>query len=83
LLLIAWILRDIVGENPVVLISVFRQQHGEGPVAISGMLTRIAHEQANAMAARDLLDHDLGPVRAPDGPQSFQARSREYRFWPR
>jgi uncharacterized protein YkwD len=43
----------------VVLISAFRQQHGEGPVAISGMLTRIAQEQANAMAARDLLDHDL------------------------
>jgi len=52
-------LRDAVGENPVVLISAFRQQHGEGPVAISGMLTRIAQEQANAMAARDLLDHDL------------------------
>ena len=50
-------LRD--GENPVMLISAFRQQHGEGPVAISGMLTRIAQEQANAMAARDLLDHDL------------------------
>jgi uncharacterized protein YkwD len=52
-------LRDTVGENPVVLVSAFRQQHGEGPVAISGMLTRIAQEQANAMAARDLLDHDL------------------------
>lgn len=52
-------LRDAVGENPVMLISAFRQQHGEGPVAISGMLTRIAQEQANAMAARDLLDHDL------------------------
>ena len=52
-------LRDTIGENPVVLISAFRQQHGEGPVAISGMLTRIAQEQANAMAARDLLDHDL------------------------
>jgi uncharacterized protein YkwD len=52
-------LRDTVGENPVVLISAFRQQHGEGPVAISGVLTRIAQEQANAMAARDLLEHDL------------------------
>jgi uncharacterized protein YkwD len=52
-------LRDTVGEDPVVLVSAFRQQHGEGPVAISGMLTRIAQEQANAMAARDLLDHDL------------------------
>ena len=52
-------LRDTVGENPVVPISAFRQQHGEGPVAISGVLTRIAQEQANAMAARDLLDHVL------------------------
>ena len=53
------LLRDIIRENPVALISAFRQQHGEGPVAISGVLTRIAQEQANAMAARDLLDHDL------------------------
>ena len=45
-------LRDIIRENPVTLISAFRQQHGEGPVAISGVLTRIAQEQANAMAAR-------------------------------
>jgi hypothetical protein len=37
-------LRDTVGGNPVVLISAFRQQHGEGPVAISGVLTRIAQE---------------------------------------
>ena len=52
-------LRDIIRENPVALISAFRQQHGEGPVAISGVLTRIAQEQANAMAARDSLDHDV------------------------
>ena len=45
-------LRDTVGENPVGLISAFRQQHGEGPVAISGMLTRIAQEQANAIWPR-------------------------------
>ena len=51
-------LRDIARENPVALISAFRQQHGEGPVAISPALTRIAQEQANAMAMRDLLDHD-------------------------
>ena len=31
-------LRDIIRENPVALISAFRQQHGEGPVAISGVL---------------------------------------------
>jgi hypothetical protein len=48
-------LRDIITENSVALISAFRQQHGRGLVAISGVLTRIAQEQANAMAARDLL----------------------------
>ena len=41
-----------------VLISAFRHQHGEGPVAISPALTRVAQAQANAMAVRDLLDHN-------------------------
>ena len=52
-------LRDAISDNPVALISAFRQQHGEGPVAISPALTRIAQEQANAMATRDSLDHDV------------------------
>jgi uncharacterized protein YkwD len=41
-----------------VLISAFRHQHGEDSVVISAALARIAQEQANAMAMRDLLDHN-------------------------
>ena len=48
----------ITGDNPAVLISAFRHQHGEDSVVISAALTRVAQEQANAMAMRDLLDHD-------------------------
>jgi len=52
-------LHDVTGDNPAMLISVFRHQHGEESVAISLTLTRIAQEQANAMAARDSLDHNV------------------------
>jgi hypothetical protein len=52
-------LLDVTGDNPAVLISAFRYQHGEGSVAISASLTRIAQEQANAMAMRDSLDHNV------------------------
>jgi uncharacterized protein YkwD len=45
-------------ETPAELISSFRHQHGEGKVTIDPVLNRIAQEQANAMAARDVLDHD-------------------------
>jgi uncharacterized protein YkwD len=51
-------LLDATGDNPAVLISAFRHQHGEDSVVISAALTRVAQEQANAMAMRDLLDHD-------------------------
>jgi uncharacterized protein YkwD len=47
-----------VGDNSAVLISAFRHEYGEGPVAISPALTSIAQEQANAMAKLDLLDHN-------------------------
>ena len=50
---------SVTGDNPAALISEFRRQHGEGSVTIDGALTRIAQEQANAMAGRDLLDHEL------------------------
>jgi uncharacterized protein YkwD len=50
---------DVTGENPAVLISAFRHQHGEGSVTISAALTGIAQEQANAMALRDSLDHNV------------------------
>ena len=45
-------LRDAISDNPVALISAFRQQHGEGPVAISPALTRIAQEPARSAFQR-------------------------------
>src|SRR5215467_8104537 len=56
-------IHDVTDENPTILISAFRHQHGEDSVVISPVLTRIAQEQANAMAARDSLDHNaLAPL---------------------
>ncbi|MGB9385354.1 MAG: CAP domain-containing protein [Pseudolabrys sp.] len=49
---------SVTGDNPAALISAFCRQHGEGSVTIDGALTRIAQEQANAMAVRDSLDHN-------------------------
>jgi hypothetical protein len=51
-------LHYVTGDNPAALISAFRHQHEEGSVTISPALTRVAQEQANAMAVRDLLDHN-------------------------
>jgi uncharacterized protein YkwD len=51
-------MHDVTDENPTILISAFGHQHGEESVAISPVLARIAQEQANAMAARDSLDHN-------------------------
>jgi uncharacterized protein YkwD len=45
--------------GPAELISNFRLQHGEGRVAIDSTLTRIAHQQATAMAEKDVLDHGV------------------------
>jgi Cysteine-rich secretory protein family len=48
--------------SPAELISNYRLQHGEGRVTTDSTLSRIAHEQAAAMAAKDVLDHGvLGP----------------------
>src|SRR5260370_10350438 len=46
-------------ESPADMISSYRVQHGEGRVVMDSTLTRIAHEQAEAMAAKDKLDHDV------------------------
>jgi uncharacterized protein YkwD len=47
---------------PAEMISNYRLQHGEGRVAPDATLNRIAHEQAAAMASKDVLDHGvLGP----------------------
>src|ERR1700693_4140851 len=46
-------------ETPADMISSYRVQHGEGRVVMDSTLTRIAHEQAAGMAAKDKLDHDV------------------------
>jgi uncharacterized protein YkwD len=45
--------------SPAELISSFRLAHGEGKVTIDPVLNRIAQEQAQAMAARGVLDHSV------------------------
>jgi uncharacterized protein YkwD len=45
-------------QSPAELISGFRLKHGEGKVTTDAALNRIAQEQAKAMAARDVLEHD-------------------------
>jgi uncharacterized protein YkwD len=51
------------------MISDFRTKHGEGRVTLDPTLTRIAHEQAAAMAAKDQLDHNvIGGFNARVGP---------------
>ena len=65
-------LLDATGDDPAVLISAFRHQHGEDSVVISAALTRIAQEQANAMAMRDSLDHNaLAPFSTRIGRSGF------------
>jgi uncharacterized protein YkwD len=65
-------LHDVTADNPAVLISAFRHQNGEGSVVISPALARIAQEQANAMAARDTLDHSaLAPFSSRIGGSGF------------
>jgi uncharacterized protein YkwD len=58
--------RDLAHENAPVdagaaqsMISGYRANNGLGPVVIDPELMRLAAEQANAMAARDKLDHDV------------------------
>jgi hypothetical protein len=45
--------------SPADMISDFRLKHGEKRVTLDGALTRIAHDQAQAMASKDVLDHDV------------------------
>jgi hypothetical protein len=46
-------------ESPAEMITNFRLQHGEGRVTSDPVLNRIAREQADAMAAKDVLDHSV------------------------
>jgi hypothetical protein len=55
--------------DPAQLISEFRLKQGEKRVTLDSTLTRIAHDQAQAMATKDQLDHDvLGRFNSRVGP---------------
>jgi uncharacterized protein YkwD len=45
--------------DPAQMISDFRLKNAEKRVTLDGTLTRIAHDQAQAMASKDVLDHDV------------------------
>jgi uncharacterized protein YkwD len=45
--------------GPAESISAFRHEHGLSKVRVDPTLTRLAHEQAEAMAAANKLDHDI------------------------
>ena len=45
--------------DPATLISDFRIQHQEGRVKSDATLKRIAQDQANAMASKAVMDHDV------------------------
>jgi len=47
-----------LAASPTELISNYRAAHGQGRVTTDSTLNRIAQEQANAMAAKDVLEHD-------------------------
>ncbi|WP_041798249.1 CAP domain-containing protein [Rhodopseudomonas palustris] len=46
-------------QSPAELISQFRAKNGEGAVTLDATLNAVAQEQATAMAAKDVLDHDV------------------------
>src|SRR4051794_25535099 len=52
-------LGQTAAADPAQMISDFRLKHGEKRVTLDSALTRIAHDQAQAMAAKDQLDHDV------------------------
>jgi uncharacterized protein YkwD len=45
--------------DPAAMISDFRVQHREGRVKADATLRRIAQDQANAMASKGVMDHDV------------------------
>ncbi len=49
----------IAAESPAELISSYRLKHGEVRVIRDATLDRIAQEQARAMAAKDVLSHEV------------------------
>ena len=74
-------LHDLAADNPAALISAFRHQNGEEPVAISPALTRIAQAQADAMAIHDSLDHNaLAPFSSRIGRSGFSRAAENIAF---
>jgi hypothetical protein len=65
ILLSCWLLLGICSPSPALsaspteLISNYRVSQGLGRVTTDSTLNRVAQEQARAMAARDVLDHDV------------------------
>jgi len=58
-------------SDPAALISDFRAQHHEGRVKSDATLKRIAQDQANAMASKAVMDHDvLGPFNSRVAPSN-------------
>jgi hypothetical protein len=65
----ATVLGRTAAADPAQMISDFRLKHGEKRVTLDAALTRIAHDQAQAMATKDRLDHDvLGRFNSRVGP---------------
>jgi len=50
---------QVAPDDPAALISAFRRQHGEGDVTPNAALTVLAQQQADAMAAANMLEHDV------------------------
>jgi hypothetical protein len=67
---------------PAEMISNFRLQHGEGPVTLDPALNRMAQEQAAAMAAKDVLDHNsaLAPFSSRIAAVKYQRAAENIAF---
>jgi uncharacterized protein YkwD len=86
-LVAVWLLLALCGgaaaqsASEAALISNFRLQHGEGRVRIDPTLNRIAHDQAAAMAAKDVLDHGvLGPFSSRMAPSGSHRSAENIAF---
>jgi hypothetical protein len=69
-------------EAPAEMISNYRQQHGEGRVTLDPALNRMAQEQAAAMAAKDVLDHNsaLAPFSSRIAAVKYQRAAENIAF---
>ena len=68
-------------STPAEMISSYRLQHGEGRVASDATLNRIAHEQAAAMASKDVMDHGvLGPFSSRVAPSKARRNAENIAY---